>query len=150
MKGRKPDPTALRVLRGNPGRRPLPAHEPAAPPLDVAAPDWLTAEAAAEWDRLAPLLARIGVLTESDRSALAAYTEAWATWREATANIRQRGMVVMPKDGQIPVVSPYVKIAHDALLHMRGFLVEFGLTPSSRVRVHATPPPKASKWADAQ
>ncbi len=90
------------------------------------------------------------MLTESDRSALAAYCEAWATWREATANIRQRGMVVMPKKGRIPVVSPYVKIAHDALLHMRGFLVEFGLTPSSRVRVHATPPPKASKWADAQ
>jgi P27 family predicted phage terminase small subunit len=150
MRGRKPQPTALRILRGNPGRRPIPTTEPAPPPMGSdAPPDFLTPEAQTEWARIAPLLRQVGVLTETDRAALVAYCDAWATWKEATAKIRQFGMVLKVKDGQIPVVSPYVKIAHDALTHMKALLIEFGMTPSSRARVHATPPVKASKWADA-
>jgi len=152
MRGRKPQPTALRILRGNPGRRPLPPDEPAPAPLDAgeAAPDWLADDARAEWARLVPLLTRCGVLTETDRSALTAYCDAWGTWKEASTQIRRFGMVLKTKDGKLPVVSPYVRIAHDSLTQMRAFLIEFGMTPSSRVRVHATPAKKpASKWADA-
>lgn len=153
MRGRKPEPTALRVLRGNPGKRPLPAGEPKPLALDsLEPPDWLDLEARQEWVRLAPVLQRLGVLTETDVGALAAYCEAWATWKGATQKIRQFGMVVKSKEGELPVVSPYVKIAHNALLQMRGLLVEFGMTPSSRVRVHTkkTDPleePAISKWA---
>lgn len=151
MRGRKPQPTALRILRGNPGRRPIPTTEPSPPPIgSLAPPDFLTPEAQTEWARIAPLLVQVHVLTETDRAALTAYCDSWATWKEATAKIRQFGMVLKTKDGQIPVVSPYVKIAHDALTHMRGLLIEFGMTPSSRVRLQATPVPKATKWAEAQ
>jgi len=151
VRGRKPQPTALRVLRGNPGRRALPPQEPAPPPLDGAVPpDWLSPDAQAEWARLVPILTSCGVLTETDRSALVAYCDAYGQWKEAAANIRRFGMVLKTKAGQVPVVSPYVKIAHDALIHMRALLVEFGMTPSSRARVHATAAPKpTSKWADA-
>lgn len=151
MRGRKPQPTVLRILRGNPGRRPIQDDEPApSAVLDLKPPDWLDSEAQAEWTRLAPLLSQLGVLTETDTGALTAYCEAWATWKGATQKIRQFGMVIKGKEGDLPVVSPYVKIAHNALTHMRGLLIEFGMTPSSRTKIHAPKKPEAvSKWADA-
>jgi hypothetical protein len=39
--GRPPKPTALKLMTGNPGRRPLPKDEPAPPKGDVLAPAWL-------------------------------------------------------------------------------------------------------------
>lgn len=150
MKGAKPQPTALRLLRGNPSRRPLPTQEPQPVALVTAdPPDWMDVEAQAEWRRLAPMLGRLGVLTETDTQALTAYCEAWATWKGATQKIRQFGMVIKGKDGEFPVVSPYVKIAHNALIQMRALLSEFGMTPSSRVRVHAKKAGEetVNKWA---
>src|SRR6187397_371066 len=98
MRGRKPTPRALRVLRGNPGKRRLSTREPR-PTLqpDLAPPDWLDEDAKTEWHRLAPVLGRLGVLAETDADALAAYCEAWTTWKGATQKIRQFGMVVKSK-----------------------------------------------------
>ena len=152
MKGRKPTPTALRLLRGNPRKRPVNAREPQPTrvPEDLAPPEWLDDAAKLEWRRLAPMLARLGVLTETDGDALAAYCEAWTTWKQATQKIRQFGMVVKANKAgvELPVISPYVKIAERALQSMRAFLVEFGMTPSSRARIHTSAPVEqpASKW----
>jgi len=148
MRGRKPTPTALHVLRGFPGKRKLGRHEPQPAALGTLAPPaWLHDEAKAEWDRLAPVLGRLGVLTETDSDALTAYCEAWVTWKQATQKIRQFGMVIKGKQ-DVPMMSPYVKIAHHALNQMRALLVEFGMTPSARARLRvpegvARP---ASKW----
>lgn len=48
MRGRKPTPTILKLLAGNPGKRPLPAHEPRPEVADEfpAAPEWLTRRSA--------------------------------------------------------------------------------------------------------
>ena len=152
MKGRKPTPTALRLLRGNPRKRPVNDREPTPTRAseDLAPPDWLDDAAKDEWRRLAPMLARLGVLTETDADALAAYCESWTTWKQATQKIRTFGMVVKASKAgvELPVISPYVKIAERALAHMRSFLVEFGMTPSSRARIHTAAPVEApkSKW----
>lgn len=150
MRGRKPAPSALKLLRGNPGKRKLSTDEPkpAQLPADLPPPTWLDVEAQAEWQRLAPMLERLGVLTETDVGALTAYCEAWATWKNATQKLREFGLVIKhPTVGKLPVVSPYVKIADNALTQMRGLLVEFGMTPSSRSRIHTTPIAKVkSKW----
>src|SRR6186713_2758454 len=84
MKGRKPVPTALRILRGNPSGRRLP-DEPTSPVLDehTAPPDWIDAAARHEWRRLVPGLARAGVITELDVDALAAYCSTVADWKQA-------------------------------------------------------------------
>ena len=145
MRGRKPTPTALRVLRGNPRKHPLNAREPMPGPLALEAPAWLDPSAAAEWRRLAPLLGRLGVLTETDADALAAYCEAFTTWRQATQKVRQGGMVVVRPDG-VAVVSPWVKVAQEAMTQLRALLIEFGMTPSARSRIHAAPVEAASKW----
>lgn len=72
-RGRKPIPTEIKILEGNPSKRPLNTHEPKplkkAPPC----PKWLEAEAKKEWRRLAKALEAMGVLTEADMAAFAGY-----------------------------------------------------------------------------
>jgi P27 family predicted phage terminase small subunit len=151
MRGRKPTPTALRLLRGNPRKRPVNKREPKpAWAANLDPPAWLDVAAQDEWRRVAPMLGRLGVFTETDSDALAAYCEAFTTWKQATQRLRQFGMVVKRSkaEGELPVISPYVKIAHHAMAQMRAFLVEFGMTPSSRARIHTAAPQDvpASKW----
>jgi P27 family predicted phage terminase small subunit len=136
-RGQRPTPTRLKILRGNPGRRPLNEQEPTPAAGSLAAPTWLEGEAAAEWKRLAPVLHRLGLLTEIDETALATYCQAWARWREAERNIQKFGMVIKGKGG-FPIISPFVAVANRAMSQMKGLLVEFGMTPSARSRVIAS------------
>ena len=43
-RGRKPKPTALKVLEGNPGKRPLNENEPIPPKGSIKCPSWLLPE----------------------------------------------------------------------------------------------------------
>ena len=80
MAGRKPKPTALKVLEGDrgKGRRPLNEHEPIPPRGGVKCPSWLLPEAKKEWKRLAASLEAMGVLTMADLTAFAGYCQAYA------------------------------------------------------------------------
>jgi P27 family predicted phage terminase small subunit len=139
MRGRKPTPTALKVLRGNPGRRPLNKREPApARAVDLTPPPELTGAAAAEWARLAPKLQRLGLLTEIDDRALIAYCVTWARWLEAEQELRDHGMVLKGRRGA-PFLSPYVKIAATSLAQLKAWIEQFGMTPSARSRVKTDP-----------
>jgi P27 family predicted phage terminase small subunit len=124
MKGRKPVPTALRVIRGNPSKRPLLANEPPPPPLDgkAAAPAWLDKQARLEWQRLAPLLAETGLLTVLDVDALAAYCVTVVEWRTATDEFTKRGIVVKSPTGHMRP-SPYIVIRNRAESRMRRSLL---------------------------
>src|SRR4029079_8970243 len=134
MRGRKPTPTTLKVLNGNPGKRPLNEREPAAPQGDPDPPAWLQREGKAEWERLTVDLAEMGLLSKADRPALAAYCTAWSRWVDAEAQVKKYGAVVKSPDKGFPMKSPYLSIAEQALETMRKLMVEFGLTPSSRSR----------------
>ena len=50
-RGRKPKPTAIKKLKGNPGCRPLNIAEPK-PTGSPVCPDWLEDEAKSEWERM--------------------------------------------------------------------------------------------------
>ena len=52
-RGRKPKPTALKVLEGNPGKRPLNELEPKPKKQAPSCPSWLEPEAKKEWRRMA-------------------------------------------------------------------------------------------------
>ena len=130
--GRRPQPTALKVLRGNPGGRRLPTNEPTPPAADVSfdeppvelADDAL---AAAEWRRVAPTLRRCGIVTALDRSALLALCQQWSRYLGATTRDRETA----------------------ALGQCKALWTHFGMTPSSRSRLTAAPVVEvasASKW----
>ena len=66
MAGRKPKPTALKKLEGNPGKRKLNTKEPMPGKGMPDCPKWLLPEAKKEWERLCVKLSEMGVLTEID------------------------------------------------------------------------------------
>lgn len=138
-------PTELRVLRGNPSKRPFASDEPTpAPVLETQAPPECLDEAGkAEWRRVAPILVRNGLLTEMDVDALTTYCHAYALWKEANAKIRQFGIVIKSPNGY-PMPSPYLAIANKAMLQMKGLMSEFGMTPSSRTHVSRAKDPAAA------
>ena len=63
QRGRKPKPTAIKELEGNPGKRLLNADEPKPERKVPPCPKWLEPEAKKEWRRLSKQLEQIGVLT---------------------------------------------------------------------------------------
>jgi len=135
-RGRKPKPTALKLLEGNPGKRPINEHEPIPPKGTVKCPTWLEPEAKKEWKRLAPSLEAMGVLTQADLTAFAGYCQAYARWKEAEEFISQHGSIFQTPSGYVQQV-PQVSIAQQNLKIMQSFCSEFGLTPATRARIIA-------------
>jgi P27 family predicted phage terminase small subunit len=136
--GRRPVPTTLKALRGNPGKRPLSDDEPRPEATLPAPPSHLSAEAKREWWRLGRQLKAIGLMTNIDRGALALYCQAWSRWLEAEKALKTYGVMVKSPNG-FPMQSPYLAVANKAMEQIRTMLCEFGMSPSSRTRVHATP-----------
>lgn len=132
--GRPPKPTVLKVLQGNPGKRPLNTNEPKPQPIAPKPPSWLPREAKREWKRLAPELEKLGLLTIVDGTAFANYCLAYARLREAEETIKREGMVITTEKGY-KMPHPAVKIAEKAQQIIKAFCSEFGLTPSSRSRM---------------
>lgn len=136
-RGRKPKPTALKLLEGNPGKRQLNMNEPRlTQKMPPECPDWLEEEAQAEWNRLSETLFEMGILTDLDVVPFAAYCQAYARWREAEEFISQHGSIVKTKTGYWQQV-PQVSIAHTNQKAMLQAAAEFGLTPSARSRIIA-------------
>lgn len=134
-RGRKPKPTAVKVLEGNPGKRELNMFEPVPRKTSLPkCPDWLEEEARNEWHRLSKNLYELGLLTDLDVQAFASYCQAYARWREAEEFITQHGSLIKTKSGYWQQV-PQVSIAHQNQKIMMQAAAEFGLTPSSRSRI---------------
>lgn len=123
MPGPGKKPTALKVLAGNPGKKPLPAGEPKWTPCDLSAPEWLSAESAERWKPLAEALDANGMLTAANRELLAGYVSM------LTAFI-QKGR----ETGE-----PDLKLMQQIRLVAR----EFGFTPSSQAGISAPGKAKA-------
>jgi P27 family predicted phage terminase small subunit len=141
--GRAPQPTKLKLVHGNPGKRPLNTKEPKPPRTRPERPDWLTGEARTAWDELAPLLDSMGVLTSIDGNALARYCKLWGRWVTLSAAIEKHGEVYPTKDKNgNPLglrILPQVRIVESLSAELRQLDREFGLTPSARSRIDADP-----------
>ena len=136
VRGRKPKPTAIKRLEGNPGKRPLNSREPKPPTGIPTCPVWLDAEAKREWRRLAKTMSGMGVLSETDRAAFAVYCQAYARWKEAEEFVSQHGTAFQTPSGYIQQV-PQVSIAQTYAKLMARLASEFGLTPAARSRIIA-------------
>src|SRR5262245_36296787 len=128
-RGRKPKPLRLKILGGNPGKRPLNLREPKPPAGLPRCPSHLDKSAKKEWRRIVPILADMQLLTLIDGTAIAMYCQAYARWTEANAKIAEYGMVLLVGKTQYPTISPYVMIANSTFKQMQSMLAEFGMTP---------------------
>lgn len=149
MAGRKPLPTPLKILRGTDRKDRTNKNEPK-PDLSMpSAPEHLSRYALMEWGRVTVELYQLGLLTDIDRAALAAYCQCYGRWREAEEELAKTGLTITTTNGNV-IQNPIVGIANKSLEMMHKFLVEFGMTPSARTRV--TPvgkdtAKKTNKWA---
>ena len=134
VRGRKPKPTAIKELEGNPGKRPLNKNEPKPDKKAPRCPAWLEEEAKKEWKRTGTMLEQLGLLTEMDMAAFAGYCQAYARWKEAEEFITQHGTMIRTPNGYLQQV-PQVSIAQTNLKIMLKFCEQFGLTPSARSRM---------------
>ena len=142
MAGRRPKPTSLKVLEGNPGKRQLNPNEPKPDASVPKCPAWLSKEAKREWKRLVPFLEQAGLLTQVDRAAFAGYCQSYADWVDAKAHIAAEGSTFETPNGY-QQQTPWVSIAQASLKTMLKFCTEFGLTPSSRSRIVAANAPES-------
>jgi len=144
MKGRKPLPSGVKGLFGNPGKRRLNEQEPK-PAIGLPDPPHeLDDQAKAIWDRVGEQLVQLGVMTVIDANALARYCTLYSHYLRTEKLLRDwtkdgTGPVIMTggKDGKAGtlMVHPF----HTALLQygkeLRQLESEFGLTPASRTRI---------------
>jgi P27 family predicted phage terminase small subunit len=134
-RGRKPTPTSLKVLRGNPGKRRLPEGEIQPLAGHLAPPDYLSGTALAHWEQTAPLLHAYGLLTQLDTMAWGMASTTWGLFLEARAIVAQ--------DGQVVATFREGEKKHPAATLLRSWAdlylklaIEFGMTPTARVALH--------------
>ena len=142
--GRKPKPTHLKVIAGNPGKRALNKREPKPRPGVPTRPAGLSARAVKAWDEVAPMLHEMGVLTSADGMALAQCCEAYADLQAARAALKKRKALtydsISSTGGKMVRSYPEAGLISDADRRFRAWLVEFGLTPSARSKVTTMAP----------
>ena len=151
-RGPRPQPTALKVARGNPGKRKINRREPK-PSRDIGdIPEWLDPGGRECWAEVVPQLDALGVLTRIDRQALIAYCDTWSRYKAAVDFIRKHGEVipVLGEDGKLKYMHqvPQVAIAAKLQAIILRYQQEFGLTPSSRGGIVAAPHPSSDDIED--
>ena len=143
-RGRKPTPTHLKLVKGNPGKRPV-KRDDVQPDLALPmVPPHLSDEAKVEWGRMSEKLYRLGLLTELDVAMLAGYCQAYGRWVQAERALaklaeqdEQTSALMVKTTNGNAVQNPLVGTANKALELMNKFAIEFGMSPSSRVRLSA-------------
>jgi P27 family predicted phage terminase small subunit len=134
MTGRPPVPTALKILRGNPGRRPLNKREPKPLGNLKEPPGHFDAELCDVWN-YAIEHAPAGLLKCIDASVLEIWVMAHVLHRKAAADVRKFGTLVKPPNSDIPVQSPYLPIVNKQALVMLRAIDHLGFSPASRTRI---------------
>lgn len=140
MRGRKPLPTEVKLLRGNPGRRPLNFNEPKHAPLDAAepVPECLTsADAREEWTRIVGTLSK-GHVTVVDRSTLVGYCLKFGQWMDLEREAGKLPFLEKARGGG-KTPNAYFLAANKAFVLMLKAATELGITPSSRARIVVKP-----------
>jgi P27 family predicted phage terminase small subunit len=140
---KRPQPTALKLLRGNPGKRPLNTAEPKPRADGIQAPAWLNADARAKWNELFAVLQSVGLLTQADAGPLARYCDTWAWWRRCRETIEREGDTLVIRDDsgneKYRQQRPEVGIVNKLAQQMHRLECEFGLTPAARSTMHVLP-----------
>lgn len=154
-RGPMPKPAALRLLEGNPGKRPLDLTAGVNPKIEVpSVPKHLGAEAKKEWKRITPILEDLGLISGLDRTALALYCQ--ASGRLAELETAFNSMVAKKVADGVDYadavyaasysVTPSGYAQQSVIVQLIGkhrdqvnrYLMHFGLSPAARGRVQAS------------
>ena len=135
MAGRRPKPTAVKQLAGNPGKRALNQQEPKPRSKRPKMPaEFRGTRKEFHWRRLTRELGGMQVLSSADEFALAQLCDALFEYENAQQKLDEQGEVFFTEKGH-PVPSPYEGKKNKSRAAIMKILIEFGLTPASRSRI---------------
>lgn len=132
IRGRKPKPTELAKLQGNPGHRPLNQGQPK-PKTPVKKARGMQPLARKFWDDYGPELERLEILTGVDSAAFRLMAEHYGFAVRAAKELNEGGLTVETSEGVKK--NPVAQIFKDNSLAFKNFAAEFGMTPSARTRL---------------
>jgi P27 family predicted phage terminase small subunit len=107
-------------------------------------PDGLHPKARAEWKRLAPICAKLGLLTDGDWIAWEVGFAAYSTWLTASQLVSHPAKWTQMAESGYESIAATVTIAKQAAAGVMQFCREFGLTPSARGSLNIKPPEQAT------
>lgn len=145
---RSPKPTALKVIEGNRGKRPLPLNEPQPRPITPAIPPYLGRIARKRWDELLPELEMAGVLTIVDGDIFACYCAAYQDVCELSADVAANGRTYEVGTNGAQSTRPEAVLLQKAKDDLRRFGAELGIGAASRTKVEVKKPDGAPKAID--
>lgn len=132
MRGRKPEPTVLKLSRGIAprGRK----NEPKPAPVAPEPPELLDDEAKMKWRELSPKLEKLGVLTLNDGDSLALLCQSWSLAQQARRDIDEKGMNL--DSGKR---NPSLLTWRENVALFTRLSALFGMNPSDRARIGVKP-----------
>lgn len=135
-RGPRPEPTILKIAKGNPGKRRLNESEPKPPSDNIAPPDWVTGVARSKWDEVVPKLIGMGVMTNADIDTIARYCTMHEQYVKYLDQVRRGLDVLVIRDdaGKVKYMqsTPAATMMTKLAASMLRIEQEFGLTPSAR------------------
>lgn len=135
--GRKPKPTQLRELHGNPSHT---AKRSEAEPIPAGAlddaPSWFDDDQRASW-RYALDNSPPGLLRRLDRAMLTVWVVAECAHAKAAQELREGGLVVRYQGVATPINNPFLGVMNRQALILIKVASEMGFSPASRARVYA-------------
>lgn len=134
-RGPPPEPTALKKLKGNPGRRPLNDSEPQPTPGIPKPTEPLDDVAQRRWDEAVAELGPSGVLTLADGAALTMYCLTYSKWVQACDDIEVYGQYQTNLKTGVTSKHPSVLLEKEYREGAARLGALFGLTPSDRSRL---------------
>lgn len=140
--GRPTKPYALRLLEGDTTKRSKEFNKRYENEIEIEGefpvdqpPEWLTDEGKAEWERLAGILARSGLLKATDYQMFANYCQAAGEVAYLEGQfVKERAYLVEDPKGRI-MVNPAMRILSQRKQELMSIAKEFGFTPSMRARL---------------
>lgn len=155
-RGRKHKPARIHELNGNPSKRDITEKLNFEDKIEKfieypEAPDWIKKDEIAfnEWNRIAPELVKLGLLTKMDITAFESYCKNYSRYREAEEEIDKLGKTWFKSEKSNYVQQlPQVAISHNYLKLCKDFMTEFGLTPSARNRMELPSEKESNEMED--
>ena len=129
-KGPAPAPTAIKLLKGvRPARinKDEPKPKSVCGDLPAGWADEMSDTAVDFWEKYAPILANLGVLTEADLPAFRVLSELWSRWVETQRRV--------PDEEDDKLLLALLRIGDKLESQMLRYLSEFGMTASSRGKI---------------
>lgn len=142
MAGPPKTPTVLRLVRGNPSKRPINNTEPKPQKRVPPTPKYFTKQGKYWFKRLGEELDAVGVMTTLDGKALELLVEAYTEYRHHCEVLDKAGYTYTTETdgGTLIKAHPSAAMKADAWKRIRAMLSEFGMTPAARAKVNTEGP----------